>query len=518
MHRDQTVSLAHGTSASSVMVKFTHFGRAILSTAFAISSGASAYAMDNFIIGPRALGMGGTGVASTNDQTAQFYNPAMFGFFGRATGPDNQDLAKKDWGFGLDASAGARAHGELPELIEALGALDVQRLRATGITNSTDLQTVVRAAGVLNDVLKNGTAISADGSAGFSVRVGHAALGVRTFGQAASVVNSTDLRNVALNVSGALLADSINNANSTFDNQVILLNTTQRDSLYSSLGGAGAFNGASAAGQAVQRIDYEMRQAGISGAQLDTAVTVLQNAATNAGAGLDQNDTVMRVRGFGLAEIPLSYGWAIDDHWSIGGSVKLMIGRVVGAQVSVFKDGALESLQSAPDNSQTTITWGVDLALAGRWEWFQAGIIGRNLNSPVFDGFTNDFNGQPQVVEDEHVRPQLATGVAFIPWTWLTVALDADLTAGQASFNGYDTQRVGAGLEINPWDVLAIRAGVYKNIAESDIGPVVTLGAGLNLWAIRIDLAAAASTELTKISGYNLPNELRASLNIAADF
>jgi hypothetical protein len=490
----------------------------LLTTALVFGSSAGAYAMDNYIVGPRALGMGGTGVASTNDQTAQFYNPALFGFFGRTTGPDNQDLAKKDWGFGIDVSAGARMHGELPELIETLGELDIQRLRATGITNSTDLQTVVRAAGALNDILKEGTAVSADGTAGVSVRIGHAALGVRVFGQAATVVNSTDLLNVALNVGGVLLADSINNANSPFDNQVALLNNTQRDSLYNSLGGVGAFNGASAAGQAVQRIDYEMRQAGITGTQLDTAVTVLQNAATNAGLGLDENDTVMRVRGFGLAEIPLSYGWAIDDHWSIGGSLKLMIGRVVGAQVSVFKDGALESLQNAPDNSQTTVTWGLDLALAGRWQYIQAGIIGRNLNSPTFDGFTNNFNGQPQVVDDEDVDPQFAIGVAFIPWTWLTVAVDADLTAGQASFNGYDTQRVGAGLEINPWNVLALRAGVYENIAEDDLGPVLTVGAGLNLWAIRIDLAAAASTELTQVNGYDVPNEIRAALNVAADF
>ena len=516
MRFDQIVVLANGTIRGAT--KPLCFGRAILSTALVIGGSASAYAMDNYIVGPRALGMGGTGVASTNDQMAQFYNPAMFGFFGRENGPDNQELAKKDWGFGLDASAGVRVHGQLPELIEELDALDIQRLRATGITNSTDLRTVVRAASALNDILKDGTAISGDASAGLSVRIGHAALGVRTFGQAASVVNSTDLRNVALNVAGAQLADSINNANSTFDNQVALLNNTQRDSLYSSLGGAGAFNGASAAGQAIQRIDYEMRQAGLVGAQLDTAVTVLQNAATNAGLGLDENDTVMRVRGFGLAEIPLSYGWAIDDHWSIGGSVKLMIGRVVGAQVSVFKDGALESLQSAPDNSQSTVTWGLDLAVAGRWKYIQAGLVGRNLNSPTFDGFSNDFNGQPQVVDDEHIHPQFAAGVAFIPWTWLTVALDVDLTKGQASFNGYDTQRVGAGLEINPWNVLALRAGVYKNVAESDIGPVITVGAGLNLWALRIDLAAAASTEMTTISGYDVPNELRASLALGVDF
>ena len=155
---------------------------------------------------------------------------------------------------------------------------------------------------------------------------------------------------------------------------------------------------------------------------------------------------------------------------------------------------------------------------SGRWEWFQAGIIGRNLNSPTFDGFTNDFAGQPQVVEDVRVDPQVAVGVAFIPWTWMTIAVDADLLPGKASFAGYETQRVGAGLEVNPWNILALRAGVYQNIAETDIGPVVTLGAGLNLWAVRIDLSVAASMERTELSGYEVPDEMRAALALTVDF
>ena len=162
MRLDQTVCPANRTTRTACL------SQTLLTTALVFGGSAGAYAMDNYIVGPRALGMGGTGVASTNDQTAQFYNPALFGFFGRTTGPDNQDLAKKDWGFGIDVSAGARMHGELPELIETLGELDIQRLRATGITNSTDLRTVVRAAGALNDILKEGTAVSADGTAGVS--------------------------------------------------------------------------------------------------------------------------------------------------------------------------------------------------------------------------------------------------------------------------------------------------------------------------------------------------------------
>jgi F plasmid transfer operon, TraF, protein len=495
--------------------------RAILPTLSLVAAGLSVHltALDAYIVGPRALGMGGTGVASTNDQTAQFYNPAMFGFYGRSTGPDNQDLAKKSWGTGFDASVGVRVHGDLPELVDILSDLDVDGLRTNGITSAEDLRALVRAGAAINDILKDSNAVSADGNAGLSVRIGHAALGVRVYGQAATLVNGTDLVNVVLNAAGPALATAIvNNTGTDTDNQVVLMTTTQRDALYVRLGGTGNFGDSATATQAVERIDYQMRQAGLTSEQVTTTVTILQNAAEGTAAGLNENDTVMRIRGFGLAEVPLSYGWAIDDHWSIGGSLKLMIGRVTGAQVSVFQDGALESLENAPDNAQTTVNWGIDLAVAGRWQWIQAGIIGRNLNSPTFDGFTNDFAGQPQVVEDVRIDPQVAVGVAFIPWTWMTIALDADLLPGQASFGGYETQRIGAGLEVNPWNILALRAGLYQNIAESDIGPVATLGAGLNLWALRIDLSLAASLERTELLDYEVPDEMRAALALTVDF
>ena len=80
--------------------------RRLLSGLLMLGSISTASALDAYIVGPRALGMGGTGVASTDDQNAQFYNPALFGFFGRTTGPDNQGLAHKHWGGGFDANVG----------------------------------------------------------------------------------------------------------------------------------------------------------------------------------------------------------------------------------------------------------------------------------------------------------------------------------------------------------------------------------------------------------------------------
>lgn len=478
-------------------------------------------ALDNYIVGPRAHGMGGTGVASSNDHTAQFYNPALFGFFGSAVGPDNQGLGTKNWGVGFDANAGLRVHGNLLEIAETLAETDIEGLSNNGITAREDLRNLLEAAAALGEVGQPANAVSADASSGLTVRIGHGAIGIRVYGQAATLVSNTDLLNVALNVGGQALAGQIV-ANGTNDTQVLLMTTTQQNNLHAAFGGSGTYGSTASqndidANTAIQNLDYEMRQAGFTASQVQTAVTVVQNAAgaPNGTGTFEDNDTILRLRAFGLAEVPLSYGWSIGEHWSIGGSLKLMIGRVYGTELSVFDEDAPTKFDATVDNYNTTVTWGVDLAVAGRWQWFQAGLVGRNLNSPEFDGFTNGFGF---AVDGVRIDPQATLGVAFIPYQWLTVALDADLTSGSSSFEGYDTQRVGGGLEVNPWDILALRAGLYQNIAESDIGPVVTLGAGLNLWAVRIDLALAASTERTTLKDYDVPDEMRLSLGLSSDF
>lgn len=491
--------------------------RTLLLVAALCGCAGSVQALDAFIVGPRALGMGGTGVASTNDHTAQFYNPAMFGFFGEASDYDNQGLADKHWGLGLDANVGARVHGNLLELAQTLAQTDIKGLANNGIQNQQDLHAVVNAARALGDIGDPGNAVSTDASVGLSMRLGHGAIGARIYGQAASLVGNTDLKNVALAVAGLALANAINNTGSANDGQVLLFTTAQRDSLYTALGGVGSYaaNTGSAAAQAVQRLDNELRSQGFTASQVATVATVIQNAATNAGAGIDQNTTVVRLQAFALAEVPLSYGWRLGDHWSVGGSLKLMMGRVYGTSVAVFKDDAVTRFEQSVDNSNTTLGWGVDLAAAGRWNWFQAGVVARNINSPKFTGFENPDGSR---IADVTVDPQVAVGVALIPRRWVTLALDADVLPAESSFNGYHTQRVGAGLELNPWDILALRGGVYQNIAESDIGPVMTLGAGINLWAVRIDLAAAASTHLVDIQGYRIPDEARVSLGVMADW
>jgi len=359
-------------------------------------------------------------------------------------------------------------------------------------------------------------AVTADANFGTAVRIGHFVVGAHIFAESSGIVSNVDLLNVAFQAGGSTLATNINSSGAPQDGNVTAFSTAQRDALYAALQGSGAFNPSSSAGQAVQQLDFEIRQQSLTQAQIDGAFTVLQNAATSSGSTtLSDNTTVLRLGGFALGEIPISYGWSIGENLSLGATLKAMFGRVMGSQVSIFKDDALQAVTNIPDNHKQSVNVGVDLGIAWRTHFLQVGATGRNLNAPSFDGFT-DANGIR--FADVRVDPQVAVGVAFIPWSWLTIAVDGDLLPADTTFSGYQTQRVGLGLEITPGHVVAIRAGAYQNIAESDIGPVVTAGFGLNLWVIRIDLAAASSFNLTTVDGTELPDEFRLGLGVMSDF
>ncbi len=97
----------------------------------------------------------------------------------------------------------------------------------------------------------------------------------------------------------------------------------------------------------------------------------------------------MLLSGFGLVEVPLSYGYAINDHLAIGANLKLMRGRVYGNRIVVFDDSADEILKETDEKYQETTTFGLDLGVMARFHYFNLGVVGRNLNSPKFDGFTD---------------------------------------------------------------------------------------------------------------------------------
>ncbi len=476
-----------------------------------------AAAFDSFLVGPRAMGMGGANIASVNNTTAQYYNPAAFGFFGRRgqdenrLSSDNNDLGRKSWGVEVNAAGGYRLHNEFGTYLDDLA--DFERADLTdGIDSQSDLENLIKLVGNLSGLDDPGNAITADANAGVGIRFRHFGIGARAYFQASGRVLDVDTQNLGL-TDGLGTRDlnvEINNTTITGnDGQTLLLNSNQQQLLIN----------AGLDSNAIQKIDFLARQEGLKQENLSETVDLLaqltEQTIQGTGGSLEENTTTVLLRGFALAEVPLSYGYAINDHWSVGGNVKLMRGRVYGNQIIVFEEDSGDILAETDEMYKETNTFGVDAGIMGRYRYVNFGLVGRNLNSPEFDGFT--MNGGADV-EDVKLEPQFAGGIAFIPTTTLTLEADLDLTENETTLKGYDTRNLSFGLEWDAFRFLALRAGAYKNLAEDDIGWVYTAGLGLNLWAVRLDVAGAFSSENEEFDGDEIPAETRLAAQLSVDF
>lgn len=521
-------------------------------------------AMENPIVGPRALGMGGAQVACAEDYTAQYYNPAAFGFFwsgseerradglGRnleGVGPDNNDLARKDWGFGVDLGVGARINGDL-----ATYANDLLDFKTDGIDSLEDDASgtnIPRARATIDNLLKLASSLGSlnidrdaatvQANMGGGLRVLAFGVGARVYTEAVAKIADLDLDNlgsgtVIPDVAGTIAEATLGSTTPT-GAPLTFFTQAQFDAVVAALGGGAA------AIAAAEGLDQQATAANLDPAAAQAVSDTLLGTADGAGliaalggsGDVDNNQTSLLIQGAVIAEVPFTYGHAFNDYFAVGGSVKYMMGQVSGVKIRAIdtsSDKELEDyLTDFTDDAKESSNVGIDVGFMARYDYIQAGITARNINGPTFKGpkityQTKNDSGATVTetiqIDDVQVKPDVRAGVAVIPfYTWyagLTLAADIELMKSETALPGYYHQMAGAGAELKVLSTLDLRGGVSKNLAEDDVPMLIHGGLGLNLWLLRLDAAGAMANETVEVDGDEVPKEVRASFAVATDW
>jgi len=508
--------------------RLTRVLRGVVSS-FVLCASAEAAIENATFTDTRGIALGGAISASVDDAAAGLINPAALGFMARTSegNVDNNGLGEQSFGWNLvNFGAGATLTGDLGDYLEILGKIDFSNFDATQLRQPENVGRLLSLAGVLGNVGDNDT-IVVNASAGTAVQIGHFGIGVRAFGQVGGWINDLDLVRLGLGYVVSDLVDDLRDAwgSEGFDPGSYVpksLTGDQQEKLREALGAA-------LDEEVIKYIDFKVTElienGTIGSGQIAGAIETLSKiieASGGVGNLLSDNQTSIVGRGFGAVEVPVSYGYAVNDNLSFGVTAKAMFGRVYGTQIWVFNDSNTDIIQDTLDSSNDSVALGLDLAAMYRIPKFQFALVGHNLNSPRFDGYDQSvlLNGTNQLIHvpDVVLDPQVTLGAAWFPFKRFMLSSDFELLETGTLINGYDLQRLSFGTELD-LSLVALRLGTYKNIAEADIGWVLTGGLGLNLWALSVDLGAAISIDDTvNYDGTDYPRTARLYAAVSLDF
>ncbi|MDA2910806.1 conjugal transfer protein TraF [Nitrospiraceae bacterium AH_259_D15_M11_P09] len=333
-------------------------------------------AVEFALVGPRAIGMGGAGVAVTTDALATYWNPAGLAM-------------KQSVDFLIQGSVQGVDRFGFKDIIDDIDAIDTNI-----VANQTSLQAL------LDKLSTPGTSFSGIGAGGVYLK-GY--LGNHAFG-----VNISDV------ATGGMFAP-------------------------------------------------RPMTALISG----TSLVV---------------DTPLDVQALEARQAGFSYARALAQRTVfVGATVKVIQGAAYFNEVQVIgADGTIKFIDDLK-KAEISTKVGVDVGAIYRpSSRIIIGVVGKDLNEPTFDAPGG---------REFKLNPQVRGGIAFKPYSTLTLTFDGDVTSNKTLVPGVKSRVLSLGAEQTLLsEVFSLRIGALKNVEDAKSIVTPTAGLGIRIFALRFDV------------------------------
>lgn len=473
-----------------------------------------------------ALGMGGAGVARNQGAYASYWNPAGLAF-------EEKTVSTK-----INASVGLRVSEGLADDVDLLSKVKFDRIKDLNpLSQPSDVTDLIKSVSIINDIKNKNGNLSINGDAALGVQIKHIGFGVFGTIEGFAEPNNIDTVNILPTVNGtgtvtpSQLAAIV--AGSPASN--VYFSPAQRTDIQTAL----VANGFTVlqATDIINATDKQLAGSGLSAQDVaktltNTIAPVFSNPSAHS---IDNNQTSILAKSIAYVEVPVSYGYPLNlgnfGTLGIGGSLKVIEGRVYQTQTFLYQSNGVKSddiVSNMTKNYKDSTNFGIDVGVLWKYQrWLNVGLVAKNLNAPEFDEPNlkdKNENEIPGSSGKTKLNPQVRMGIDIDPLDWVSFAVDMDITnndtllANVPGTADYNTRNLGGGVEIHPAEWLKIRGGLYKNLAESDIGTVATAGFTIGIKGVTLELDGAYGLEKATYKDQNYPREARVSLGLNVQF
>lgn len=498
-----------------------------------VAAPASLWAEQWQILGTRPMGMGGAFVAVAQGPIAQYWNPA-----GLVKSSANVS--------GLDIPVGVNAEftGDIIKNASQIGDMansfkgTQTSQRGGSAMNAEQMAAFAKTVSLMSDMNKPGTGALIEVAGGANFKFSKVALSVNNF-TSIGLNPFIDTTNIGLGTVTGVGGSGIDMSGA--DATTVPADVATRDTITAAITAMGGYTairtlmcggggclGAINSDEKLATAFYNQALATLSPAQIAEAANTMSQyaadvapiiAAASSGASYTNNNSNLTVAGASFMEVAAGYAWN-KDKWlkglSVGGNLKLVNGKTA---LTTFRFLAESDTKDAFKLEDVKSSWQPALDLGFLWDVNKkypnfplrpkVGLVMRNINSPSFD-----VNGGGKYDLNRQVR----LGFALNPAKFWTLAMDVDMTKNKTPVSGFDSRELSVGTEINVFNRKAfnipLRAGIISNLAEKSSKMAYTLGTGLNLLFMHLDVSGIVSSEQTELDGKKIPTKL----GVAASF